>query len=805
MRRAHHLNVGGGLGCTAAVCAAASLLAAPITACAALELHITRVGFPSLRRGQVIRHSAWVPVVVDVALLNEQSFNGSIRIGQPDIDGDECYDRVGVHLRAETGGAQRLCLYTLHNPSNPGAAYGVEVFDAEGETVEVLSGAGVLTYQARPDATFDVIELDAILVLSLSTSAIGRVQDLARVGSNERYTRPVYVGHMSPGELPELWIGLEAVDYIAWDAARPELLTERQVSALLEWVRQGGTLLIAASRTAGALRLSDPLNGVLPVDIGEMAAVENLPYFRRELLGSPALEVELVREDQESRWWLEPFSAPVPTVRCTLRDGAMRIPDRLDNESNLITRRRVGRGHVIFCGVTLADLFSSSGRAADFFEEVFHLPVVGDSDYTRPSPKSLFSSVVSAVAFSAWGSLFLGAAFTFSAVYLLAATFGTWWFLERRRWTHHSWSLFGVVALGASFLSVLSVNFVHGFGETLHQISVLDLDAERGYAYGTVFFGLKTGTDKTLDLWMPSDALSASEPVPTNCFLRPLPLPYDSTEIGPGFSDPEEYGLAAASAALHDVRIRATLKRLEGRWAGAIGGTLTGKVTIKGLEIQEDSYLVNNLGVDLHDCLLVQPDIALTRRPGVRDQSIYVFEIGTVPSDGSRVELASTCYQRDAGQRLSEVLRQRVLRRAQNAWGKELGSVLRGSARGQERNALLLASTLGEYDPQQSEGVTSYYMGLQAWSRDRLGQLDLREQLQPGSVYLLGFADDPGPIRLFRRTGDRPYRKLEPNPRASWTMYRIRIPVTFRRGVAQDEGEEELDRLIEKRQGKVSP
>ena len=55
---------------------------------------------------------------------------------------------------------------------------------------------------------------------------------------------------------------------------------------------------------------------------------------------------------------------------------------------------------------------------------------------------------------------------------------------------------------------------------------------------------------------------------------------------------------------------------------------------------------------------------------------------------------------------------------------------------------------------------------------------------------LIGFADDPGPVRLFRRTGDRPYRMLEPDPDRSWTMYRIRIPVTLHEVEPEEEAEE---------------
>ena len=100
-------------------------------------------------------------------------------------------------------------------------------------------------------------------------------------------------------------------------------------------------------------------------------------------------------------------------------------------------------------------------------------------------------------------------------------------------------------------------------------------------------------------------------------------------------------------------------------------------------------------------------------------------------------------------------------------------------------------STIGEFDPKTIfSRMADLIGGIQTWSRDRLRQLDLREQLQagrlvaddrpdePGSAVLIGFVSDPGPIRLFARTGDRAFRPIQPEASASWTMYRIRIPVT---------------------------
>ena len=235
------------------------------------------------------------------------------------------------------------------------------------------------------------------------------------------------------------------------------------------------------------------------------------------------------------------------------------------------------------------------------------------------------------------------------------------------------------------------------------------------------------------------------------------------------------------------------------------------QVFVLGHVLEDQVYLVQPLGVDLVDCYLLHPTRDFSTKGSVRSDGIYVFPIGPVPSDGRKIDLAYRCYPPEEEEKLSQVLQRSTLTKAQSEWGAAFRSVLSkvgyGSesrtrvALGQERNALLLASTLGEYDATQVAGLRTSFFGLAAWSRDRLRQLDLREQLRPGSVILIGFADDPGPVRLFRRVADRPYRMLKPDPDHSWTMYRIRIPVTLHEAPPVDEADDELDELIRRRQG----
>lgn len=780
------------------------VLALSAAALAGVEVNVSRVGFPILPAGDATRPGAWTPVIVDVSLLNEASFDGTLRIAQTDNDGDECYDSVDVHLRKDTGGNLRVCLYALAGAQRGESSFSVELRNARGEIVKMVC-QGELTYHAQPAQQPTVLADDDLLIISVSTSAVGRIKDLVSTPDTEKqeaFSREVHVGHLSPDELPEQWIGLETVDYIVWEDAHADDLNERQMQAVLEWVRQGGTLFIAASRTAGALLLVEPLNAVLPAHIGEVVSVENLPDVRLKLVGEPLQQAK--RRNDPLPWYDVPFAAPVPVARAAARPGATLIADEDSIFSDVITRRRVGRGHVIFSGVTLHDLFTAPGGAVGFFKKVFHLSPLEATDQGRPQPVSLFEKVVGPVSFSTSGSLYLLVASFASISYVILATFGSWSVLSARGWRHHSWSAFAAVAVAAGILTVLAINFMRGFGDSLRQITIVDADAGSSSGQATAFFGLKTGTDKRVEVWLPSDPLGATEPTATTNFLRPVPGSSDPLHLSANFADPEEYRLVPGSAVVDGVRVRGTLKQFEGRWKGPLGGTFTGQVRVQKRVISDDSFVMNNLGVDLTECLLVQPALNLAEYSGARSHAIYVFNVGDLPVGGGRVSLAARCYRLGPDESMGQFIVRSTLENAQREWQKVaagLGASLAvrgraateivGYAHGQEKQAVLLLSTIGDLNPHAMDSVIEQWMGRHAVSRDRLRSLDLREQLepgtptrdnappQPGNAILIGFAAQPGPVRLFLREDDSsPYRLMIPEAGRSSTVYRIRLPLT---------------------------
>jgi hypothetical protein len=214
----------------------------------------------------------------------------------------------------------------------------------------------------------------------------------------------------------------------------------------------------------------------------------------------------------------------------------------------------------------------------------------------------------------------------------------------------------------------------------------------------------------------------------------------------------------------------------------------------------DDSFVTNDLGVDLTECLLIQPTV--NHAPPYRSRSdlIQLFQVGDLPSNGQPVRLVDRCYRPDPQETLSQFLVRSTLAEGHREWKNVISLVGFGNvtgaryARGEEKRALLLASTIGELSAQSLTGLMDPLFGARTVSRDRLRMLDLRDELEAGAsageaneaidgtAILIGFAPQGGPARLFRREGDRSFRRLEPDNRYSMTMYRFRIPMRVLEG-----------------------
>ncbi|MCG3129987.1 MAG: hypothetical protein FLDDKLPJ_00734 [Phycisphaerae bacterium] len=800
--------------------------AIPAPASAGVVVQSIGVGFKARGFGQahhegVVRTGTWTPIVVDLQLENAASFDGSLRVCQFDPDGDVAYDEVPVHLLASSGGgAGRYVLYILPSGVDGDRQVRLDLLDEDREAVTAIYN-GVPYRTVRTEDVPHIIT-DELLILDISVGSGAHAGALSDPELKGLFNRDVYTARLAAGDIPEHWIGLEAVDYIIWDEADPaDFKSPAQMKALADWVWHGGTLLIAASRTAGSLASTAMINDMLPVDIGQPQIARDLGFLPQRLMSvpmpdAPPSDKEKVRPT--------PLVEPATIVACKTRAGASAFSYYEDADQpvlgELLTRRTWGNGEVIFLGVTLHDLFTKvpgvrqtevfplenariqPGSAVEFLQRVFFLR--REQRNVDPASDSVYPHVQGPINFAANSAVFLILSLMLIIAYVGTATFGSWHLLKQRGWHRHSWTAFSVVALTSSFLSVLIVQSVRGFGQTVEQLSIIDVNAGETKARGSALFGLKTGTHTELDLWLPADPLMDRQPGTTSCMLRPAPVAtsVDGLESRTTYADPERYNLAPSNAMIEGVSFRATLKKLEGRWTGQIAGSVEGRLQRLPQALRQgaespftaDSAVTNKLPVDLIKAYLLyaEDDHVLPKTGAFIEQrgrrSLYAIPLGTITA-GASMNVGTFPHLQDVRRDLQNnepnPLRKYLLVEEHKRWNRSvrsmIGSLTAEAPAGQVdmrlepfQATLLLASTMEEVEPR-----TDQWGQPSVPSRQHVRHLELRQALRSDTAILIGFARDPGPIRVASRSAgsERDFRVIEPREGASWTMYRVRIPV----------------------------
>ena len=144
----------------------------------------------------------------------------------------------------------------------------------------------------------------------------------------QRHTRMAY---LPPQDLPQHWSGYDSASAVVVKGVSLQSLTERQWTALRQWLARGGTL-VAAGDPQYALLQEPRLRALLPVEVLGIEALEGLPGFA------------------------ERYAVPLPAarllaVRARLRSGQVLVGTA---EAPLLAQRPFGKGRVVFLAVDYA-------------------------------------------------------------------------------------------------------------------------------------------------------------------------------------------------------------------------------------------------------------------------------------------------------------------------------------------------------------------------------------------------------------------------------------------------------------------
>ena len=772
-----------------------SVVWATVAAAQPVQGQVDTLGFQATN-ASVVRLGQWFPILVSLKSQGSQPFAGELRAEDIDLDGDRvAFTRPQVTVSGEAGPPRTFWCYGVTNSLNELP-----------QNIDVVSQDGALVLQ-MPLPPCAQLLCDDLVVLDLSAAKITSLNALQTPswspGQPTAGMRPFYRSVVpvtlprGARDLPDRWWGLEAVNVIIWDQPDPAVLSIPQRDALLEWVRNGGQLIVGVGATWGALSKSD-LAPILPLTgEGTLRSVQRLDIFQARMAWADRAPPGL-RE-------------PIPVILADLAPGAFRTLGDFGpgNEPiNLITMRLVGSGRVVATAAGLRDLASAGADPQKVFAALIDLnphtkefleKEVQTAQISLFPSTPLYDDIVKQIGFGGQRALRGLTAFLFVGLYVGLATLASWWWLRGRKLTHLSWTVFAAFAVVASALSLATVGALRGFSR-VHSVCVLDTEAGATVARGYCLFGYRSPTRQLVELSLPGD----------NNFLRPLARNPKSTSF---YVTPARYAAIPAKATLADVLMRATLKQVEGYWHGELSGALRAQLTADRAtgRLTPTSWIASDLGVDIDGGVLVFIDPrlqdgaqsppwrvnGLTRPYELPEEdggkgdlkyvppavNILAVPVPRIPA-GQRVDtLGHSDYQR-VDERLAQWGRQADRKRSdrpdlptlwadQQAWSGNTTFPFLGTGLSPALNKLLLAATRNYHLHNRSSDFNS--VGVPVTS-EGLPDLDVTHWLARGQAVLLCWSNAPGPARLYRNG-----RQLETDE--GLTFYRVRLPLDYE-GVA---------------------
>lgn len=556
-------------------------LAAPALAQSGVTGEVLSVGLGgTVDQYGTYRIGNWVPVHVRLENRTGQRVACLVGIEQPDLDGDKVTSISREIVLQPTVEPRDVWLYYWPKPNDEGRGIAsLSIYDAE--NMRIIGSIKVP--KALPQ------ENPGIAPLSSEDSRSSRwvlVVGPRRLGFNDYRgsrggaARVVDTSVTQASELPDQALGLDGVDVIIWQADQSgvrvsEMPEEFQLKAILDWVRAGGHLII----TAGA-RWQE--TGDIKTKLSE--ALPMVFEGTRQASLSRLLEPHAKRLKNMT-------TATVPQVTGTIKPQGRDISMSGNNEMReapLVVTGRYGTGAVTVVTIDLAnpDVESVMGpenwlafwqRVAGWGGDVVtaaQAEIMNKSGGTpithqvnRVKLDQNISSDVDLKSVTSWRLLL---AVLFLGVYWIVAGPGMDILLRRYRRSHWSWWIFGAVVVGAAAVAVLVSSLLRLENEDLRHRTFVAGTVGDNEAMVLSYMGVFAPTNDYVTLGLPESAGLS--------YLAPLNEP--SVQDMQTFADPQSYYLPRdprsgndSGSTLIRVPFRSTLKKIQARWVGPLGGT----------------------------------------------------------------------------------------------------------------------------------------------------------------------------------------------------------------------------------------
>lgn len=640
-----------------------------------LLLALASVGFGQVR-GEVesigfgngwYRPQCWTPMVVRLKSQISEPAEYRIEVHQRDLDFDHViYVKDGITLNGQAEQRWEICF--LPEPVQGGLP--------EGSARELQDRLRV--YLTNKDGTRQLLQLPITSpVQSLEAQAnmmgfgVGKANKLVLVVSDGS-SRPALseasyektIGLVErpepvpirPAGLPQSALAYQAVDAVVWLSGDAHALSEqgsKQFTALQEWIKQGGTLIVCQPSSDAERGQIEPFAEMLPIQWKVDGQWKVSIQEKADL--KPLVDLAAKRlQTWDPRFWR--LKGPFSFAKATAKPNAIvETSDWIDWDSSgkdrspYLARAPFGLGCVTWVAQDLGNQ-SLTGTDTPGWPYVWDHVFGWSNDAYLPNDRTtteegayggdVFSDVGSflnkGVEFGAKGTGLIALAIVFFIIYWIVAGPGSYLLLANRKRKELSWAAFSAAALGATLLTVVVVRLVLRGSPEIHHASdlrmVLGQEAQPAVAIAKVGLYIPRDGDQRLSLADTSSQFAS--------YVSPMTIvPAGGENDFPAILDyhvpiPDT---ASATGASIDVPFRSTLKKLEARWAGDTSRT----IRANGMHLVLDSNqlkdmlngtLDNLTGMDLRNVYLC------FHKPSALGDD-YVIYVPSWPSSGAGAQL----------------------------------------------------------------------------------------------------------------------------------------------------------------------
>jgi hypothetical protein len=694
-----------------------------------LQVKDAAVGF-----GSKFKPGFWQPVRLTI-VAGAAAVRGKLEVVVPDGDQTPAvyHDAARVEIDLAPGEERSLLLYGKSGP-----------IDVPFE-VRLVNAAGVAWSQAIESQRPTLRSTQGLIVgVGPPIGLAEAVNSIRRRADNP----PETVSVRAARDLPDRWWGYDGVDVLVLATSDAKLLasmSDEQQQSIVEWVLQGGRLVLCVG--ARGAELTDPANPFSTLIPGELVEVDPL----RERSGLEAFtKVELPFNDP-----LFQRNRPLVTRLRKVRDEVLLDEGGSAAGRPLALHAAVGFGQVVFLGLDLdhaalagwkgrtrllAGLLQRAAAEREASEREAHHAVttLGYDDLAGQLRAALeqFPDV--------WLVNFTTVS-VLTIAYLLLIGPGDFLFLSRLALPRHlTWLTLPLVAVATITVAGIMNRQVHGNRVRLNQVEIVDVDLARqltrGHAWCHLFSPATRAFSTRLQIAAPPGVAAS----PIHGWLDWQGLPGDALggleSRQPTLARREPYFVAAAgdAPAIDGLTVQvASSKSLSAYWSSKSNLAADTKLSIDRYGLLTGEF-TQPLDIALEECILVHGE--------------KLYRLGTLRG-GEKVQIADL-----PPLNLEARLTQRRVEQSKDVstpWEKDSVDVPR------------IVQMLMFHEAARGQSYTGLTHRYQP-------KIDLSELARLGHAILVGRAEKPVARLLM---GDSGSPLVADEDTRTWTWYRIVFPV----------------------------